>query len=193
MSVNLALVYEQPKFSMEDLAEADGNRVQAGAAIRATSGGASFAAGNGIGYANFDMKRAAGIGAFGGVADADQVMGHVSGRVRASYDWGDVDNHIRLGTDIAMIAMPQRGFDESGAGLANLQIEDHTGFNVPVAPFIEAAATIGTAWDDVTFRPWARIGLTQYLESDTRVFAELQAAPGQADPFYSDAGFDQTL
>jgi hypothetical protein len=190
--MNMAVAYEKSKSSMADLTTSDGDRVHAGVAVRATSGGASIGTGVSFGYANFDTSRDILIGDYETAAKGEQQIGYLSGRLRASYAWGNEEDYVRLGVDVAVTGMYQQRFDESGAGLASLSIQDHTGFNVSVSPFVEAAATFGHA-DGVNFRPWARLGLTHYSASDTRVYAQLEAAPDDVDSFYSDAGFEQTL
>ncbi len=190
--MNMAVAYEKSKSSMADLTTSDGDRVHGGVAVRAASRGASIGTGVSLGYASFETNRDILIGDDEAAAKGEQQIGYLSGRLRASYAWGDEEDYLRLGADVAVTGIYQQHFDESGAGLANLGIQDQTGINVSVSPFVEAAATFGHA-DGVNFRPWARLGLTHYVASDTRVYAELEAAPDNVGSFYADAGFEQTL
>jgi hypothetical protein len=192
VSMTMAVAYESSTSSMADLTTTDGSRVHAGAAVRATSGGASIGTGVSAGYASLETYRDILIGDDEAAAKGEQQIGYLSGRLRASYALGDEEDYVRLGADVAVTGIYQPHFDESGAGLANLEIQDQTGINVSVSPFVEAAATFGQA-DGISFRPWARLGLTHYVASDTRVYAQLEAAPDDVDPFYADAGFEQTL
>ncbi|MFZ5677118.1 MAG: hypothetical protein ACOZAM_29505 [Pseudomonadota bacterium] len=191
--VGFGLSYESTDARMSDLADVEGDRVQAGVVFKGRVGGTTAVASFIGGYGWFDTTRRVALGDLGGVAEATQQVGIAATRIQIAHAYDFDNSYLRFGVDAAVSALFQDDFTEKDGGLGNLAVQDHTNANGFVMPFVEFGGETATSDGGTLLRAWSKLAIVQYIDPDTRVYTGLIGPSGDVSPFYADAEFDSTL
>lgn len=187
------LSYEDSQLQTDNLEMADGERYQFGAIVKAVYGGATFSLSLSGGEGSYDSRRNLSIPAPGTVATSTQKIDFVSSHLRAGYAFTPGNWYVRPLVDLGVTRTKLGAFTESGAGPANLMVQEQTEDYVSVQPLIE----FGTEWtqlDGTLLRPYASVGATHYLSgTNPEITATLQGAPIGVAPFTVQGDMDKTF
>jgi hypothetical protein len=191
--VGFGLSYESTDAELSDLANVEGDRVQAGVVFKGRAGGTTAAASLIGGYGWFDTRRRVALADIGGTAQATQEVAIAATRIQIAHAYDFEDSYFRVGLDVAISALFQDDFTEKDGGLGNLDVRDHINANGFVMPFVEFGGETSMGDGGALLRAWSKLALVQYIDPDTRVYTGLVGPSGDVSPFYADAEFDNTL
>lgn len=186
-SLGAGLGYEAPQMSTGNYSDTDGHQVQAGLMVSRELGAWLFAAGVNGGWAGLNVSRTTPDGT---KAKGDQDFGFATTRLRTAYRQGFSEWMVEPRMDLAGTMVHQNDFNESGAGAANLAIDQDTETYVTAHPAIELSrrVPVGEGW---TFNPRASVGLTQFIAGDDpKATAHFAGASGGS--FSSTSDLDRT-
>lgn len=187
------LSYEDSELTTADLAMSDGERFQLGGILKAVYGDATFSLSLSGGQGRYDSRRNLTVPVPGTVATATQKIDFVSSHLRAGYAFGGESWYLRPLVDFGVSRTRLGAFTETGAGAANLSVQEQKETYVSVLPAVE----FGTEWqqgDGTLIRPFASIGVTHYLTgTNPEITAILQGAPAGVAPFTVSGEMDETF
>jgi uncharacterized protein YhjY with autotransporter beta-barrel domain len=176
-----------------DIAHSDGNQFAFGVIAKRNEGPAAFSASANVGYGNYDNRRFVNLPAPGTTATSDQHVTVVSAHLRASYDFEHKKVwYLRPLIDAGVTYVHQGGFNEQGAGAANLNVKSSDDTTVSLQPRLEFGREFAAA-DGTLIRPFGMVGVTQFLSGTTpSIAAALQGAPAGVGPFTVESKMDKT-
>lgn len=185
--------YEDSELRTSSLEMSDGERYQFGGILKAVYGSATFSISLSGGQGTYDTRRNLSLPVPGTVATASQKIDFLSAHLRAGYAFTPGNWYLRPLVDIGISRTRLGAFTESGAGPANLSVQEQTEEYVSIQPAIE----FGTEWeqpDGTLIRPYASIGATHYLTgTNPEITAMLQGAPVGVAPFTVQGDMDKTF
>ena len=175
------------------LSDSDGNQIEGGIIIKRRYDATMISGSVSAGYGWYDSERVVGLPVPGVSASSDQdiFFGSIHGRVSHDFELG-MNKYIRPLVDLGATQVHRKGFNEKGAGGANLKVDSDDETLVTLQPAIEFGGEFRR--DSGTLvRPYARIGVTHYLtDNKHRVTATMQGAPGNVAPFTIETKSDRT-
>jgi uncharacterized protein YhjY with autotransporter beta-barrel domain len=176
-----------------DIAKSDGNQFAFGVIAKRNAGPAAFSASANVGYGSYDNTRYVNLPGLGTTATSDQHVTVVSAHVRASYDFEHKNVwYLRPLIDAGVTYVHQGGFNEQGAGAANLNVNSSDDTTVSLQPRLEFGREFAAA-DGTLIRPFGMVGVTQFLSGTTpSIAATLQGAPAGVAPFTVESRMDKT-
>ncbi len=190
--LGLAISYEHSEIDIEDLAEIEGGSIRAGVTLKRLFGGTTVGGALTGGAGSYDATRYVDFPTRGIRADGDQDLRFIGAQLRVAHDfeWGDW--YLRPMIDAGVTYFEFDGFEESGAGAANLLVEGRSETYVSLRPALEIGGEVVTG-DGTLVRPRAKLGVTQFLSgTDPEIAARLEGAPAGVRPFVVKQDFDET-
>ncbi len=184
----LGFSVENSNSNIDGTTSIDGTWWQIGGVAKWTEGAMKLSASVSGGQGGLDTLRSISIPGLAAVASSDSDVGFASGLLRFAYSFnagalyvtpmfnGGI-NHIRFG-----------GFTESGAGGLNLAAHSASKTIFSGGPALELGTTIEAG--GLTFRPYARFGVTFLSEGSITTEARFAAAPATLAPFAIQSEFD---
>ena len=178
-----ALGYEHGnKETGNALAQSRADRANFGAVIKYNPGPFLFAAAAYGGYGWYTTDRFIDFGSFNGTAGADSRISRVGGQLQAAYLVDRGSWYLKPTIDLNVTHVSLNGFSEQGAGGASLVISggSHTVFSA--SPAVEIGTQINLP-NYTLLRPFARIGMTAFSNTDFGASAMFSGAPPGVAPF----------
>jgi outer membrane autotransporter protein len=191
--VGLGLAYQDSDTDVSNLSRTNGQQVQIGGVVKGRTGATTYSASVTAGKGWYDTDRFVNIPTPGVVAASNQDVGLFGARVRLAHAWEPGKNwYVRPMIDAAVTYARFDGFDEVGAGGANLQVASRNETWVSVQPAVEAGGELELA-DRTLVRPNLKLGITQYVSgTDPSITASFAGAPAGVAPFTVSGEFDRT-
>ncbi|MGD8618323.1 MAG: hypothetical protein PVH54_03960, partial [Gammaproteobacteria bacterium] len=182
---------EQIDLDSDTNASSDGDRVQAGVALKRRSGANMVATAVSVGYGSYDSVRVVDLPEGGVSATSDQNIWFGAAQVRVSHDKEFGDWYLRPSLAAGVTYVDTGSFREEGAGGANLDVDsyEHTVFSV--APAIEVGGEINN--EGTLLRPYAKAGVRFYSDTDTDLDATLEGAPAGVSSFTTSGRLDNSI
>lgn len=168
--------------------EAEGDHIHSGAVLKYNDGPLLLAGGVSGGYAWYDSERATPFG----TSSADPELWYVNGRLRAAYLFEPGGIYVKPLADLNVTYLRLNDFQESGGGGASLDVEDSEETVVSFSPAVEIG---GDAYlgEGAALRPFARVGMTIYSETELGVGAVFDGSPAGAGPFQVTTEIDRVV
>jgi outer membrane autotransporter protein len=186
-----ALSYETGSIDSEDLASTDLDRFQAGLVVKQQRGNWLGAMGLSIGFGQYDAERYLDLPEPGAVATSRQDMHFLALRGRLSYTVERDAWYFKPMLDANVTWADFDGFQESGAGGANLLVAARNETYTSVNPALEIGLEVQA--DETGFaRLYGRLGVLHYLSGTPEITATLEGAPAGVLPFVTRGELDET-
>jgi len=189
----LGIAYQDGDIDVDGLSHTTGDQVQVGAVLKGRTGPTTYSAAATIGKGWYDTNRYVNIPAPGVVAVSNQNVGLAGARFRVAREWPlGKDAYVRPMIDAAVTYARFAGFNEAGAGGANLLVEGRSETWFSVAPAVEVGGEIELA-DRTLVRPSLKLGITQFVSgTDPSITASFAGAPAAVAPYTVNGEFDRT-
>ncbi len=187
------LSYEYSTLDVEQDASTSGDQIQIGAIVKKEYGATSLAADLSAGYGNYDTARYVNLPGPGVTAKSNQDVEFVSGHLRLAhaYEQG-VNWYVKPLIDLGVTQAWFPGFQETGAGAANLNVARRDETYVNLTPALEIGGETSLE-NGLLLRPYAKLGITQFLSGTSpEITATFQGAPVGAAPFTVKGEMDKT-
>jgi uncharacterized protein YhjY with autotransporter beta-barrel domain len=185
--------YEYSTLDVEQNATTSGDQVQVGAIVKKEYGATSLAADLSAGYGGYDTNRYVNLPGPGVTATSSQDVGFVSGHLRLAraYEQG-VSWYLKPLIDLGVTQAWFPGFQETGAGAANLNVARRDETYVELTPALEIGGETSLE-NGLLLRPYAKLGITQFLSGTSpEITASFQGAPVGVAPFTVEGEMDKT-
>ncbi|WP_226573841.1 autotransporter outer membrane beta-barrel domain-containing protein [Acuticoccus sediminis] len=168
--------------SADGLSRADGTTGYLAAALGRRFGAFTLTGAVSGSWGAFDTKRRIGVPGFAGTAKGQTDVATLGGRVRAAYRLANAFGYVQPMVDLDLLYTHTSGYDETGAGIYNLDVaaQDQLAFIATPAVEIGASAAVGAGWAVGGF---AIAGVSLSTEDEWETEARLQAAPVGAGAF----------
>jgi hypothetical protein len=189
----LGLSYEHSTLDLDNIASTSGDQGQIGAILKKEFGATSLAADFSAGYGSYDSDRYVNLPAPIVTASSSQQARFVAGHLRLAhaYEQGS-DWYVKPMLDFGVTRAWFPGFQESGAGGANLNVRSRDETYVSLTPALEIGGESKLAGGEL-IRPYARLGVTQFLSGTSpEVVASFQGASAGIAPFTVTGELDKT-
>ena len=188
-----ALSYERSTLELDsNLGKSVGDRFQAGGVLKGNFGTTTFSSSLGLGYGTYDTDRNTGLAAPYAVASSKQSVSSLSLHLRFARIWSRNDRYIRPMIDGGVSFVHFGSFNESGAGGANLQVQNHN----ENYPSIQPAVEIGGEFkrdNGTLLRPYLKLGVTHFFDGTTpEITASFEGTPEQVGTFTVQGETDRT-
>ncbi len=185
-----ALGYDHGNINTGDtLAQSQANRAHFGASIKYNPGPFLFAAAVYGGYGWYTTDRFINFADFSATASSDSTISRVGGQFRAAYLIDRGAWYLKPVVDLNVTRVNLNSFSEQGAGGADL-IVPGTGSTVfSASPAVEVGTQTGLQ-NGALLRPFARLGVTAFSNTDFAVSAAFSGAPAGVAPFRVATGID---
>jgi outer membrane autotransporter protein len=179
--------YERTNIDTRNDASSDGDRVEGGVVLKDRWGATSLAGAVFGGYGWFDTDRPSGLpGVATAKGDHEISFGGVQARLSHLIDGGD-GWYAKPLIDLNATYIDYGGLRETG-GAGRLQISGNEDWVLSASPALE----IGRDWtsDDLTFRPFVRLGVSFMNDNDFSLTSSFIGAPAGIAPFTITSEFD---
>lgn len=173
------LSYEYSTLDVEQNASTSGDQIQIGAIVKKEYGATSFAADLSAGYGSYDTDRFVNLPGSNVTAKSNQDVEFVSGHLRFAhaYEQG-VNWYLKPLIDLGVTHAWFPGFQESGAGGANLNVARRDETYVNLTPALEIGEETSLK-NGLLLRPYAKLGVTQFLSGTSpEITASFQGGAG---------------
>ena len=165
------------------------DRAHFGATIKYNPGPFLFAAAVYGGYGWYTTDRFISFGDFNATASSDSTTSRVGGQFRAAYLVDRGSWYLKPLLDLNLTRVNLNGFSEQGAGGASL-IVSGTGETVfSASPAVEAG-TQASLQNGALLRPFAKLGVSAFSNTNFAVAASFSGAPPGTAPFSVATGID---
>lgn len=175
------------------LTDTDGSQAEAAVIFKQRHDATMFSLSLSAGYGWYESERSVDLPAPGVKAHGDQDVFLSAMHGRWSYDFEQGENYyLRPLLDLGVTRVHRKGFTETGAGGANLEVEKETDSFMTLQPAIEFGGehllSSGTL-----MRPFARVGITHFLnDNECQMTATMTGAPDDVPPFTTINERDET-
>ena len=175
--------YEQSTLDVEELAHTTGDQIQLGAIVKKGFGATVLSADINLGYGTYDTSRFVNLPTPGVTAQSKQDVTFLAGHLRLAHAIEQRFNlYLKPMIDLGLMRARFPGFEESGAGAANLSVQGHSESYANLTPAVEIGGEMKTALGTL-WRPYAKLGVTHFLSGTTpEITASFQGAPGGTQP-----------
>jgi hypothetical protein len=189
----LGVAYQEGDIDVDGLSRTTGNQVQIGAVLKGRIGPTTYSAAVTIGKGWYDTDRYVNIPTPGVVAVSNQNVGLAGARFRLAREWPlGKDGYMRPMIDAAVTYARFDGFNETGAGGADLLVAGRNETWVSVVPAVEVGGEVELA-DRTLVRPTLKLGITQFVSgTDPSITASFAGTPAGVAPFTVNGEFDRT-
>jgi uncharacterized protein with beta-barrel porin domain len=189
----LGIAYQDSDIDVNSLSSTRGEQLQIGAVVKGRTGGTTYSAAVTFGQGWYDTDRYVNIPTPGVVASSNQRVGLFGARLRLAHAWPlGKGAYVRPMIDAALTYARFNGFNEEGAGGADLQVAGRSETWVSVVPAVELGGEVELA-DHTLVRPSVKLGVTQFASgTDPSITASFSGAPAGVAPFTVTGAFDRT-
>lgn len=174
--------------------DVEGERIEAGLIVKRHFGPTRISGSLSAGYGRYDSRRLADVITPGLRALADLQLWSLSLHGRISHDLvsGD-DAYVRPMIGLGVTHVSRKGYSETGAGAANLDVAAQSDTSVSLHPAIEFGRENKFGSEGTLLRQYLRLGVTHFLGGHEQHFtSSLQGAPAGVAPFTTVTDIDQT-
>jgi hypothetical protein len=188
------LSYERSGLDFDaDLGESDGDRFQAGLMLKGNFGTTTFASGLSLGYGSYETDRNTGLPAPDSVANSSQDVTFLALHLRFARVYPKGNWYLRPMIGGGASVTHFSGFQETGAGGANLIVRGHSEIYPSVQPALEIGGEL-TRPNGTLLRPYVKLGLTHFFDGTVpEITASFEGAPQQIAPFTVQGETDKTF
>jgi uncharacterized protein with beta-barrel porin domain len=161
----------------------NGKQFQGGVILKGRYGATTFTLGVSGGYSMYDTRRSLDLPVPGTLAVSDQGISLVSAQSQLSYVFERTHWYFKPMISTGVTYVDLGGFQETGAGAANLIVAGTDELYWSVQPAVE----FGGEWiyeENFLARPFIRLGYTRFIaDTNPEITATLQGAPVGVAPF----------
>ncbi len=186
--VGLGFSVESSNSNIDGTTNVDGTWWQVGSVAKWSQGpwklSGSFSGGQG----DLETLRAINIPGFAAIASSGSDASFATGLARLAYSFGESGFYVTPMLNLGFNSISIDGFTESGAGALNLQLASESETIFSGGPAVEIGATVMA--QGLTFRPYARFGVTFLSEDTFTTSGRFAAAPASVAPFTIQSRFD---
>jgi uncharacterized protein YhjY with autotransporter beta-barrel domain len=182
---------ERVDLDSNDNATSEGDRIQAGLVFKRSEGPDRLAAALSVGYGTYDSVRVVNLPVPGVSATSDQDIWFGAAHLRYSRDREYGDWYLRPSIDAGITYVFAGSFTESGAGGANLAVRDRNHTVLTIEPAVEIGSEIVS--NGTLLRPYAKLGLKLFSDTDVELASTLVGAPAGVAPFTTAGRLDTTV
>ncbi len=189
----LGFSYDQSTLDVEGLASTTGDQGQVGVILKKEVEATLLAADLSVAHGSYGTDRYVGIPSPDVTATSSQQVTFVAGHVRLSHAYEQETNwYVKPMLDLGVAHGWFPGFQENGAGGANLNVLSHDETYVDLTPAVEIGDEIKPG-NGTLLRPYARLGITQFVSGTSPgITASFQGAPAGVVPFTVQGQMDST-
>ena len=184
----LGFSLEESNTHIDNATRVDGTWWQLGASAKWTQGPWKISGSISGGQGDLDTNRSINIPGISVIASSATETGFTAGLARLAYAFGDNSFYVTPMLNAGFAHINIDGFTERGAGALNLQVASASETIFSAGPAVEVGATIVA--NELTFRPYAKLGVTFLSEDAVSTAARFAAAPETIAPFKTQARFD---
>ena len=184
----LGFSLEESNTDIDNATRVDGTWWQLGASAKWTRGPWKISGSISGGQGDLDTNRSINIPGISVIASSATETGFTAGLARLAYAFGDNSFYVTPMLNAGFAHINIDGFTESGAGALNLQVASASETIFSAGPAVEIGATIVA--NELTFRPYAKLGVTFLSEDAIATVARFAAASDSIAPFTTQARFD---
>ena len=171
------------------LAQSQANRAHFGAAIKYNPGPLLLAAAVYGGYGWYSTDRFINFADFSADPTSDSNISRVGGQLRAAYLIDRGAWYLKPLVDLNATRINLNGFSEQGAGGADLNVSGSGSTVFTASPAVEVGTQTGLQ-NGALVRPFARLGVSAYSNTNFAVTASFAGAPAGVAPFSVATGID---
>ncbi|HEV7996892.1 MAG TPA: autotransporter domain-containing protein [Stellaceae bacterium] len=171
------------------LAQSQANRAHFGAAIKYNPGPLLLAAAVYGGYGWYTTDRYIDFADFSANPTSDSNISRVGGQLRAAYLIDRGAWYLKPLVDLNVTRINLNGFSEQGAGGADLNVSGSGSTVFSASPAVEVGTQTGLQ-NGALVRPFARLGVSAYSNTNFAVTASFAGAPTGVVPFSVATGID---
>ena len=185
--------YEYSILRAEQLSNSSGNQLQLGAIVKKEYGATSLAADLSVGYGDYDSDRFVNLPVPNVTAHSNQDVKFLSGHLRLAHAFERGANwYLKPMVDLGATHSWFAGFQETGAGPANLDVESRTETYVELTPALEIGGETRLS-NGRLLRPYVKLGVTHFVSgASPEITASFQGAPVGVAPFTVKGEMDKT-
>lgn len=189
----LGFSYDQSTLDVDGLASTTGDQGQVGVILKKEVEATLLAADLSVAHGNYSTNRYVGVPSPGVTATSSQQVTFIAGHVRLAHAYEQQTNwYVKPMLDLGVAHGWFPGFQENGAGGANLNVLSHDETYVDLMPALEIGDEI-KAGNGTLLRPYAKLGITQFVSgASPEISASFQGAPAGAAPFTVQGQMDST-
>jgi hypothetical protein len=185
--------YEYSTLRAEQLSNSSGNQLQLGAIVKKEYGATSLAADLSVGYGDYDSDRFVNLPVPNVTAHSTQDVKFLSGHLRLAHAFEQGANwYLKPMVDLGATHSWFAGFQETGAGAANLDVASRTETYVELTPALEIGGETRLS-NGLLLRPYVKLGVTHFVSgASPEITASFQGAPVGVAPFTVKGEMDKT-
>jgi outer membrane autotransporter protein len=183
--------FEQGSGDTSSGASVDTDRAYGGVALKHTSGPWLLAAAVYGGKGWSDTSRSVNFGGLAMLAEGEQDIEHLSGRVRAAYQAGGNALYVKPMVDLEATQLWLGSVQETG-GPAALSIADSNETIFSAAPAVEVGGEHAIS-GGLLVRPFARVGAIFYSNDDIAISSSFAGGPAGIPSFQTQAEIDRVM
>ena len=172
-----------------NLAQSQANRAHFGAAIKYNPGPLLLAAAVYGGYGWYTTDRFINFADFSAAPTSASNISRVGGQLRAAYLIDRGAWYLKPLVDLNLTRVNLNGFSEQGAGGADLNVSGSGTTVFSASPAVEVGTQTGLQ-NGVLVRPFARLGISAFSNTDFAAAASFGGAPAGVAPFGVASGID---
>lgn len=187
----LGFSLEESNTDIDGSTRVDGTWWQVGGVAKWAQGPWKLSGSLSGGEGNLETVRAINIPGFATIASSSTDTGFATGLARLAYSFGETGFYVTPMLNIGFNYVRVDGFTESGADVLNLQVFSANETIFSGGPAVEIGATIMA--QGLTFRPYAKFGVTFLSEDAFATQARFAAAPASIAPFTITSRFDDVF
>jgi uncharacterized protein YhjY with autotransporter beta-barrel domain len=178
-----AVGYERTEFdASDDRSSASGDTGYIAASVGREFGAFTLSGALAASYGSFETRRQVSVPGFSGTADGDTDVVSLGARARAAYTVGTEAGYIRPSVDLDVVYTHASGYNETGAGIFNLDVDDSNETAFVATPAIEVGGSMALSggW---RAGGYVSAGLSLSTEDEWETEATLAAAPSGTGTF----------
>ncbi|MGB7541718.1 MAG: autotransporter domain-containing protein, partial [Burkholderiales bacterium] len=188
------LSYEDSTLNVADgFGRSNGDRYQVGLIMKRGFGATTLSGSASLAHGRYHTTRIVDLPVPGTTAKGTQEITVASGQFRLAHDFERTDWYVRPMIDFAVSSARLGGFEESGAGGANLHVASSDYTYVSLRPAAEVGGELMLK-DGTLVRPFFQLGVTHYVSGgNPQITATMEGAPAGVAPFNVTAETDKTF
>ncbi len=181
-----AISYEHSSVDTDNLASSDGDRFSAGMVLKALYGDTVLAGSVFGGLGSFDTTRFVLPGV---TAHGDEDIDFAGAALRLSHTYEQGYWYLKPILDAGATYVSYGGFSETGAGVANLVVQDENQWVLNLGAALEIGSMM-IIQPGLFARPYVRAGVTALSDTDFSLTSSFAGAPAGVAPFTVTTSYD---